>query len=258
MIITLMTDFGYRDPFAGMMKGVIKRISPEAEIIDLTHGITPHDITEAAFALTESYRYFPAGTVHVVVVDPGVGSARRRIIAAADGHVFIGPDNGVLSGVLAADAAHKVHEIATAGVMLNPSGATFDGRDVFAPAAAWRTLGRELSEFGPSVDNPVLLTLPVAELRGDRIAGEVIHIDAFGNLITNIRADDLRSLGAGTYQAEVGTVRTSVVSCYADGRCEIPHALLNSSGYVEIFLTEGNAAERLGVKRGERVTVTLL
>jgi S-adenosylmethionine hydrolase len=257
-LITLTTDFGTRDHFVGVMKGVILGINPEARIVDLTHGIPAQDVRAAALVLAESFRFFPRGTVHVVVVDPGVGSRRRPIAASAHGHRFVAPDNGVLSGVLSSDTRSRVYHLNATEYFLEGAGGIFDGRDVFAPVAAWLDRGRELTDLGEEVTDPKTIELPAPEIEAGEVKGQVIHIDSFGNAITNIRAIDLEALGKeGPYRVMVKGVEAGVVSCYADGDCKVLHALINSSGLLEVFLDRGSASSALGLAGGEPVTVRL-
>jgi S-adenosylmethionine hydrolase len=258
MIITLTTDFGYRDPFVGIMKGVILGINPSARITDITHGISPHNVIEAALLTGESYRYFPKGTIHVVVVDPGVGSGRRPILAEADGHFFVGPDNGVFTKVfdLSPEPPEVIH-LTEEKYFLQAGGSTFHGRDVFAPAAAWLSTGMKKEDFGGPVTDYVTLPLPSPRVGEEGITGEVIHIDRFGNAITNIRGEDMNSLFGSTLapRVKVGDKELDLKRFYEEAEDNEPHTLVNSSGYLEIFVYRGNAAWALGVDVGEKVTV---
>jgi S-adenosylmethionine hydrolase len=258
-IITIITDFGYRDPFVGMMKGVILGINPEVKIVDITHGVSPHDVMEAAIFIGESHRYFPAGTVHVAVVDPGVGSKRRPIVCEAGGHRFVGPDNGVFTEVFrSAGQALRVWHVTESKYFLNKAGATFHGRDVFAPVASWLLKGVEPEEFGDEVDDFVTLRLPQAETRGETVLGEVVYIDVFGNCITNVREPDLRPFFEKRRPVEVVIKdrRASLRNYYAEAGDGKPHCLINSSGRLEVFLYKNSAARALDIKVGDKVKVT--
>ena len=255
-MITLTSDFGLRDPFVGMMKGVILGINPDARIIDLTHGIAPQDIRGAALAIAEAFRYFPRGTTHVVVVDPGVGTHRRAIAASAHGHRFVAPDNGVLSGVIGTDPRARTFHLNQKEFFLDGAGGTFDARDVFAPVAAWLDLGKGLEEMGAQITDPKLLELPAPIIKESEIEGQIINIDSFGNAITNVRASDLRAIGEGPFRVRIRDTEAGVVVCYANGECNVLHALMNSSGLLELFLDRGSAARSLGLEIGEQVTVT--
>lgn len=240
MIITLTTDFGTADGYAGALKGVIARRAPDAAVVDISHDIARHDVAAAAYALAVAAPEYPAGTVHVAVVDPGVGSARRAVIACAGEHRFVGPDNGVFQLVAPAPAA--VYEIADPRFVSEPVSATFHGRDVFAPAAAALAGGLEPEQAGPRV-----------ELRGalaaDRLG--VIHVDRFGNLITGIPGGQL-SPGS---RAEIAGVSIAAATTYADVEVGELLAYVGSAGTVEIAVREGSAAARLGVGRGAAVEI---
>ncbi|MCG8584058.1 MAG: SAM-dependent chlorinase/fluorinase, partial [Pirellulales bacterium] len=207
--ISLTTDFGTRDWFVGAMKGVIAGIAPKARVIDVTHEITPGDPRGGAFALAAACEFFPRGTVHVAVVDPGVGGARRPVAIRTRRFVFIGPDNGVLWPAATRDGVKSVRELANRRMFPGPVSMTFHGRDIFCPVAARLASGAAFSKVGPKIDDPAELTLPAAERLGDRVAGEVTWIDRFGNLITNIPTTDLREFAGagGTVSASVGKRR---------------------------------------------------
>jgi S-adenosylmethionine hydrolase len=259
-MITLTTDFGYSDPFVGMMKGVILSIAPDTAIVDISHGITAHNIKEGALSIAVSHKYFPPGTIHVVIIDPSVGSARRPIIVSAHGQRFVGPDNGIFTAIIASDARAKVYEITASDYFLKPIddiSSTFHGRDIFSPVAAWLNKGKQASDFGQTITDQVLLDLPSVTHKDGTIQGEVIHIDTFGNAITNISTSDIKSIGANNalhvrfLDTEVG-----VVSCYADGECTAPQTLINSSGTLEIFVNSGSAATLLNLTLGTTVTIS--
>ena len=273
-MITLTTDFGYRDPFVGMMKGVIATIASDIRVEDITHGIGAHSITEGSLAIGTSYRYYPDGTVHVVVVDPGVGSTRAPIIVSADHHLFVGPNNGVLTSVIkeheASEGGVKAWKITNTEYTLKSPGNTFHGRDVFSPIAAWLALGKLPDEMGEPLDEG-LVTLPFSQpsLEDNRITGEVIHVDTFGNAISNIKAADVEHLkvyvGDKPLKVRIMDARASLVGHYAaassavvgQAACSTPYALVNSSGLVEIFCYQGNVAEALGIQTGEQVVVSV-
>jgi S-adenosylmethionine hydrolase len=234
-IITLTTDYGTSDHFVGVMKGVILSINPEVNIVDLTHSVLAHDILDGALAIGQSYRYFPPKTVHLVVVDPGVGTARRPILVAGDQHYFVAPDNGVLSSVYEQSESLHVWDIISEHYFRQPVSKTFHGRDIFAPVAAWLTKSWQTSSFGEPITDFVRFGIPKAKRTGNTIQGSVLHADHFGNLITNITAEDLPQLAAGG----------EVVG------------LMGSSGYLEISVNKGNASRTLGAGRGAEVTVEL-
>lgn len=262
-IIALTTDFGLQDAYVAIMKGVILNIAPATRLIDYTHGITPGNTVEAAYLLRSGYRYFPRGTIHLVVVDPGVGSARRAIFVQTPDAAFIGPDNGVFT-LIAEDArtdwgdAAQMIELTERRFWLPEVSATFHGRDVFAPTAAWLARGTPLHEFGRAITT--LTTAPVAQpelAAPHELRGQIIHIDRFGNCITNITAADLEQHNLGqrifvqiTDQQLPGLFRT-----YADGPSAAPMCLIGSSGHLELAVFNGNAAQYLGVAIGDKLRV---
>lgn len=255
-IITLTTDFGARDPFVGVMKGVILGIARDARLVDLTHEVAPHDVLEGALALEAAVGYFPPGTVHLAVVDPGVGSARRPLAIRARDQYFVGPDNGLFSFLLAGQGWSAV--ALTAAVYRLPRvSRTFQGRDVFAPAAAHLALGAPLERFGPPVTDPVLVPWPSAHRQGDAIVGEIVHADRFGNLLTSVRAADLEALGpveALVVEVE-GQEVGGIVGRFADLPPGGAGALVGSSDRLEISVREGSAVARTGGRLGSRISV---
>jgi S-adenosylmethionine hydrolase len=258
MMITLTTDFGYQDPFVGIMKGVIAAINPQVQIIDLSHGVPAQNILAAALILQHSIRYFPAGTIHVVVVDPGVGSARRPILLELDGSFFIGPDNGVLSLALERKQPNHVIELSNLEFQLQPTSATFHGRDVFAPVAAHLSLGIPPTEFGKSLDTFVTLFMPQLVRSEHSVQGEIIYIDGFGNLFTNIRARDVTGLPREQLRISLAQVEIgALVANYAAVSQGEFSCIFNSWGLLEIALNQGNAAQRTGGKFGDRVVVAI-
>jgi S-adenosyl-L-methionine hydrolase (adenosine-forming) len=253
-VITLLTDFGVDHPFVGVMKGVILRRFAAARIVDLAHGIGPQDVVEASFWLSRSYAWFPEGTVHVAVIDPGVGSARGTLALAAGGHYFIGPDNGLFGEVLDAAPADAVHSIDTHALGLPEPSHTFHGRDVFAPAAAELASGRRrLSEIGPEKSVEVARVAPVARAFADRVEGSVVSVDHFGNLITNVDATLIASMCAP--ELEVGSVVRPVRATYAEADVGDYAGVVNSFGTLELAQRDGHAARSLGLSRGARVVV---
>lgn len=259
-VITLLTDFGLGDPFVGVMKGVILDRYPEAKIVDLTHGIAPHDIAEASFWLSRSYRSFSEGTVHVAVVDPGVGTERAAVGAEVDGHYFLAPDNGLLGAVIArarvgrGSTPTELRVVEPIRLGIDPPSRTFHGRDVFAPVAAELAAGRRwLSEVGPSVTRLVPTALPAAVVDESGASGVVVTVDRFGNLITNLDAellDRVRApvvLCAGRRFPIRGTYQAVTRGAYL--------ALVNAFGVVELARSEGSAADGLGVGKGAVVEI---
>jgi S-adenosylmethionine hydrolase len=253
-IITLTTDFGSRDPFVGVMKGVILGICPDARLVDLTHDVAPQDVGEAALVLESSARFFPRGTVHLAVVDPGVGSRRRGLAISAAGQRFVGPDNGLFTAALD-EAGWVAVSLENPDYRLAEVSRTFHGRDIFAPAAAHLACGVALERLGPMVKNPIRLHLPDCRREDGEWIGEVIGADRFGNLLTSVKAKRLGEPAAG-WTVELGGRRLGpLVSCYAEGREGKPAAVIGSSGRVEIFVRNASAWTLLGARRGMAVRV---
>lgn len=253
-VITLLTDFGLDHPFVGVVKGVILGRFADARIVDLAHGIRPQDVVEASFWLAKTYAWFPRGTVHVAVVDPGVGSARGTLAVSAAGHYFIGPDNGLFGELLDAAPAEQVRSIDTRALGLPEPSHTFHGRDVFAPAAAELASGRKsLSELGPNARVEVARLAPKAQAFADRVEGCVVSIDHFGNLITNIDTPLIAPLRAP--ELEVAGVRRPLRTTYADAPVGEYVGVINSFGTLELARRDGHAAQSLGLSSGARVVV---
>jgi S-adenosylmethionine hydrolase len=256
--ITLTTDFGTCDHFVGTMKGVILRIAPRVRIVDITHEIAPHDLNEAAFVIAQAWRFFPKGTIHVVVVDPGVGSARRPILCEAEGQFFIAPDNGVLSMIYDA-SRHKVRVLSNEKMFLKEVSKTFHGRDVFAPAAAYLAKGLAPAKFGLPIPDPVrnFLLKPTRLSRHDW-SGVVLKTDRFGNLITNFHVDDFPDLPTLPFELRAGLERiTRLAGTYAENVPGELFAIIGSSGYVEVVVNQGSAAKTLGVGTGSPVELEI-
>jgi len=249
--ITLTTDFGLADWFVGTMKGVILRVAPNAAIVDLTHGIAPGDIRAGAFALAAAYRYFPAGTIHVAVVDPGVGSERTGVVIETENQFFVGPDNGVFSFALRGERLRSIHRLKNPKFQLTEVSRTFHGRDVFAPAAAHLSRGVPAGQFGPRVHDLVQLAWPEPVGTRSGLRGEVVHLDHFGNAITNLPAS--RVLASGAIKVTVAGKSVPLRECYADVPRGKPVAVIGSSGLLEIAINGGNAAKALKLKPGARV-----
>ncbi len=257
-LITLLTDFGDRDSFVASMKGVILTINPHATIVDLSHQVPPHSVEDAAYLLKSCYRYFPKGTVHVAVVDPGVGSARRPLIAKSEHYFFLAPDNGLLTPILAEDSEMEVREIENVDYRLTSPGHTFDGRDLFAPAAAWLTAQQPFVSFGRSIDDCKTFTISKPKWESMALVGEIVHVDRFGNLISNLTPDHVKEIRDVTKRPNpliriAGHTIDGLVRNYQEGDAQVPRALINSNGQIEIFLKEGNAAHVMNAGRGQRV-----
>ena len=269
-VITLTTDFGSTDPYVGVMKGVVLGINPEASLVDITHQIEPQNILQGAFLLGKGYHFFPPHAIHLVVVDPGVGSSRRPIILETPRGRFIGPDNGVLSYVLTDGGAQplmgkadqvglpaewRAYHLTNPGYWLHPLSSTFHGRDLFAPVAGHLSLGVLPQEMGEEVDSLTCLPVDAPTWEDDRLRGRVVHIDRFGNLITDLPSSLLDE--APQLKVDVGGSRIRGLSAnYAQGDGLL--ALIGSYDTLEIALKNGSAAAKLGVHIGDAVLVTSL
>lgn len=270
-IITLTTDLGLTDAYVAAMKGVILGINPEVKLVDICHTIKPQNITQAAFVLSTAYQFFPQKTIHVVVVDPGVGTERRAIILRIPSADFVAPDNGVLSYVIQQSSTKLVKENANRQLRelepefevvalseprfwRSPVSPTFHGRDIFAPVAALLSLGFPPIDFGETITSVTMLPLPNPDKALDgSLVGHILHIDTFGNLITNIKSDDLPQ-ATGTVTTMVGNHSISGLShTYAAGRGLL--SLIGSSGYLEVSLKGGNASAFLNAKVGDEVII---
>lgn len=253
MVITLLTDFGFADNFVGVMKGVILSINPEATIVDITHEIPPQDVLTAAFLLETSWPYFPSGSIHVAVVDPGVGTARRAIAVETPRAIFLAPDNGLLTPIIKGGKVKKIISLTNPRYWLPDLSYTFHGRDVFAPVAAYLSLGVPLEEMGTPIEDPVLLEWPCpSKLPDGTIVGHILHIDRFGNLITNLKPEDLRE---GVVIKVAGHEIHGLKKTFADVGVGEPVAYIGSSGYLEIAIRQGNAAHTFKLRRGDKIYV---
>jgi S-adenosylmethionine hydrolase len=258
MLITLTTDFGTSDHFVGAMKGVILSIAPRVSIVDITHGVAPFDVNEAAFTIAQAWRWFPKGTIHVVVVDPGVGTARRPILVEAGGHRFIGPDNGVFSMIY--DGPHKIRAIENPELMLKDVSRTFHGRDVFAPAAAHLARGVSPARLGKLIRDAMRIKGIAPVKTGEsRWTGMVLKVDRFGNLITNFLFEGFPDVRTQPFELLAGSqiVRRLAQTYSESGEGEVT-AIVGSSGFLEISVNQGSAAERLGCKSGAEVELRIL
>ena len=254
-LITLLTDFGTQDAFVGVMKGVIKSLAPDADIIDLTHHVPPQDIQAGAFVLHTACRYFPPGTVHLAVVDPGVGGARRPIAAQVGDFLYVCPDNGLLSHVLAQDTLTQAVALENPQFHLPHVSRTFHGRDIFAPVAAHLANGVPLETLGTALDT--VQTFPLAHplVFGHTITSHVIYADVFGNLFTDLTEDEAGPELSSVVIEAGGTVIHGLSDSYSQAPEGEPLALFGSSGHLEIAVRDGNAREQLGMKVGDRVTI---
>ncbi len=256
-LLTLLTDFGSQDAFAGIMKGVILGICPVAQIVDLTHEVPPRDVRAGALLLRSAVPYFPTGTIHVAVVDPGVGSARRAVLVETEGAWFVGPDNGVLHAAAVSRRIRGAFELTRGEFHLPSVGRTFHGRDVFAPVAAHLASGVPAAALGSPLRDLVPLDLPIARVDAGTVVGEVVHVDRFGNLVTSIAAADLaRFRGLAVSVSIAGCASIPLVSTYSEGTVGAPLAVIGSWGHLEIAVRDGDAAAALGQRSGAVVRVT--
>lgn len=258
-IITLLTDFGSKDPYVASMKGVILRINPWCTLIDITHQVNPHDIREGAFILADAYATFPKGTIHLSVVDPGVGSRRKPILLVTKDGFFIGPDNGLFTLIVKREKVKKAVALTNPKYFLPQVSTTFHGRDIFAPVAAHLSLGVKPKAFGNEIRSWTEFPFQRPERKGGNWVGEVFHIDTFGNLISNIDQRQLSQFSKGrSVTVRIGrrTIR-GLKQGYWEGKKNEPIALLGSGGFLEISVREGNAQRLLKVKNGEKVIVQI-
>jgi S-adenosylmethionine hydrolase len=264
-IITLLTDFGIEDEYVGVVKGTILSIHPQAVIVDLSHQVSPHQVIQAAYVLEASYRYFPAGTVHVIVVDPGVGTDRRIIALQKDKHVFLAPDNGVLSMILETGSIEFLTTVENDDFFLKPVSGTFHGRDIFAPVAAHLSIGLPLSRLGSETSPNQLTRVEVVKpdlSENGEITGGIIAVDHFGNLITNIHGEMIRNIMENQHNDRLsiqvsGRLIPGLSDAYETNEFGRPLALIGSRGYLEIAVCRGSARDVFRARTGDRVRVTI-
>ncbi|MBN1850364.1 MAG: SAM-dependent chlorinase/fluorinase [Deltaproteobacteria bacterium] len=252
-IITLLTDFGITDPYVGMMKGVILSINPDARIVDLSHNVETGSVSQAAAFLREAYHYFPTGTIHVAVVDPGVGSERKLIGMESEDQIFIGPDNGIFWPIIEVCKPTEVRQLVEEKYFLPHVTSTFHGRDIFAPIAAHLSTGVDLKKMGPRLNNPVRLSYPVPKVIRDILYGQIIRVDHFGNLITNIYRTDLeRFLKSMKPTIQAGNFTINQISrTYSEMEEGEPLAIINSSDQLELAVNLGRASQYIKITSGE-------
>lgn len=262
-VITLLTDFGTHDAYVAIMKGVILKINPRVTIVDITHWIDSQDVRQAAYAIAGSYRYFPSETVHVVVVDPGVGSRRAVVALRLEGQTFLAPDNGVLSPFLEKEPIEKIVRVENTDYFLKPVSRTFHGRDIFAPVGAHLSLGLPLERLGAPVESDALVRLDLVQPRLEkdgRLSGTVIDVDRFGNLITNI---DWPFVNHHFPAADHNGLRLAIgqhnLNClfptYDSVKPGTPLVLIGSRGFFEISVNQGNAARFFAARTGTSITI---
>jgi len=261
-IVSITTDFGEADHYVGVMKGVMLSINPEVVIVDINHQVSSYDIFDGAYSVAQSYHYFPPGTVHLVVVDPGVGSERRPIILQTKNYRFVAPDNGVLSYVYEREENVEVRHITASHYFLNPVSNTFHGRDIFAPVAAWLSRGVEAEKFGDLITDYAKFASPRPKWESESLLkGVVIKVDKFGNIITNFRPADIPQLFGESPQpfriSVNGHPVTQLARSFAEGKPSELFAIVGSSGFLEICTNRNSAARMLNVNRGTEVEVIL-
>ena len=260
-IVTLTTDFGTNDHFVGAVKGVILDIVPEAAIVDISHAVQAFDVLDGALTISQTYSYFPTGTVHMIVVDPGVGTARRPIIASSDGYHFVAPDNGVLSMIYAKEERIHVRHVTAEHYFHQPVSNTFHGRDIFAPVAAYLAKMVDSHKFGDEIEDYVRFAAPKPKPAGEnRIRAVVLKVDRFGNLISNVTPDDVPALFAGkaAFKIVVGNREiTELRGNYAEGAPGEVFGILGSMGYLEIVANRAAAAQITGAGKGSEVSIIL-
>lgn len=259
-IITLTTDYGTGDHLAGVLRGVILKIAPNATVVDISHQVVPMDVLDGALMIGNAYKYFPPRTVHLVVVDPGVGTQRRPILVSGDQHFFVAPDNGVLSVVYEREPSVTVRHITAEHYFLNPVSNTFHGRDIFAPVAAWLAKTYQSEVFGEEISDYARFVLPRAKPNGTALKGVVLRVDTFGNVMTNLTAEDLPAAmaAAGKIRLRIGNAQIEkLAQTFAQGAAGEPIAIVGSSGFIEVAVNKGHAARTLGAQRGTEVTLEL-
>lgn len=257
-VIALLTDFGLGDIYVGVMKGVIHSVNPDGHIVDITHSIPRQDVRAASYALLASVKFFPEGTIFVVVVDPGVGGGRAVLCAKTGGNLFLAPDNGILGPLLDRGGYEILVKVENENLYLKPVSSTFHGRDIFAPVAAHLSAGLDIRDLGPDTSEYVRGEIRRAEVSAKRVVAEVIWVDGFGNVVTSCEASvvrDVMSAWAGVAIEGGGGDRLPLVTSYDAVPPGELLAIVGSSGFLEISVREGSAAERLGLKAGDRVVL---
>ncbi|MBP1609063.1 MAG: hypothetical protein H6Q04_1298 [Acidobacteria bacterium] len=261
-IITLLSDFGLQDHYVAAMKGVMLDVNPDINIIDITHVIAPQDVMSAAFVLGQAFPCFPRGTIHLAVVDPGVGTSRKALAASAGGQFFVAPDNGILSYVAQSQDNFAAYEITADHYFRKPVSSTFHGRDIFAPVAAYISRGIDLAKLGPTLESPKQLVIPKLKKAGNSLVeAAVLAVDRFGNAVTNLHAEDLPAFETENARRCEVLVRhrkiNSFRKTFGEGQPGEVFVVPGSSGYLEIVMREGSAASELSLKAGDAIKVIL-
>lgn len=255
-VITLTSDFGLRDPYVAEMKAVILSINPKATVVDITHEIEKFNVRMGAYVLASASAYFPRGTIHVAVVDPGVGTKRRPVLVQMNGSYYVGPDNGLLALAAKNRSVERIYEISNRKLMLPRISSTFHGRDVFAPAAAHLANGMLPANFGPEIRDIVMPEFARIVERKNMLVGEVLHVDNFGNIITNFGESELNQISTKTaIKLRLKNVRLKLKLCkaYADVNANEPLAIVGSHDFLEISINQGNAAEAFKIHDGDKI-----
>ena len=257
-MITLTSDFGLKDPYVAEMKGAVLTINPKATLVDITHEVEKFNIRMAAFTLASAAPYFPQGTVHLAVVDPEVGTQRRPILIQTKKSFFVGPDNGILILAAQNQCIEHVYQLTNPKFMLPKISNTFHGRDIFAPAAAHLDKGAEPTTFGAEIKDPINPEFTKVRRAKRSLIGEVMHVDGFGNIITNITETEIAQSTAEKVNVDLPgiSLKLTLGKTYAEAKPKEPEALIGSHGFLEIALNQGNAAEKFQVKAGDKIVVT--
>jgi S-adenosylmethionine hydrolase len=256
-IITLLTDFGLKDPYVASMRGVILTINPRCTLADITHQVNSHDIKEGAFILGQAYSNFPKGTIHLSVIDPAVGSSRKPILIVTKNYFFVGPDNGLFTIALRRERVKQVVVLTNQKFFLSKISSTFHGRDIFAPVAAYLSLGVKPESFGPSIKSWHHIPFPDPAMKQEKLIGEIVHVDAFGNLVSNIDRKSLHQFSKD-YSFDIRIGRRNISSLkkgYWEGKRNELMALFGSAGFLEISIRKGNAQKFLKIKKGDPIIV---
>jgi S-adenosyl-L-methionine hydrolase (adenosine-forming) len=256
-MITLTTDFGLKDPYVAEMKGVILSINADANVVDVSHLVDKYNLRMAAFVLASAAPYFPKGSVHVCVVDPGVGTARRAIVVQTKQAYFVGPDNGCLMLASQALGIEHIYELTNRNFMLPAVSSTFHGRDVFAPAAAYLDRGVKIQEFGAEITDPVSPKFAIVERKNGSLFGEVLHVDGFGNAITNISQMEVTETKAVKVNLHHVSLQLNCSKTYGEAKPQEPLALVGSHGFLELALNQGSFSEKYRVNPGDKLEVIL-
>jgi len=251
--ISLITDFGLSDGYVGCMKGVVYSLGSNCQVVDIAHDIERGDIDSAGFVLYQCYRFFPQGTIHVIVVDPEVGSSRKILCVQTAKYIFLSPDNGVLKYIFHYEKTLQVYMVNKAQYFMSQVSQTFHGRDVFAPVAAWLCRGKKTKQMGPLYRDYEQGSLPQAKRRSDRLQGQIIHIDRFGNLITNIESNHTDFRQRFTLKVRNKKAHCLLLSAYSEGLKNEPLLIWGSHGFLEIAVKNSSAAKILNVKRGDAI-----